>query len=203
MTVVTDIVFDLGHVLIDFQYDGILALLTRHGVRSSSMDDLLAQMRIHAYETGRMTDEEFFDTLNGLLAVPSTPETLRRAWVDMFTPIPEMLDLARRLARRHGVYVLSNASPLHWEHLRQGYGLDAIGHGQLASFQAGVRKPDPAIYRAAEQRFCLTPASTVFVDDLADNTEGARACGWHAIHHRSPAETRAALHALGVAGDQE
>jgi len=195
---VTDIVFDLGRVLVDFQYRELLAFLDIHGAQYASIDDLLDQMRIYEYEIGGMTDQAFLDNLNDLLARPIDPDTIRRMWVDIFAPIPEMLELARRLSASHGVYVLSNASSLHWEYLREHFHLDDIGHGQLASFQAGVRKPDPEIYGAAECRFGLTPAHTVFVDDLAVNADGARACGWHAIHHQSPADTRSALLELGV-----
>jgi FMN phosphatase YigB (HAD superfamily) len=46
--------------------------------------------------------------------------------------------------------------------------------------------------------FDLDPAATVFLDDLAANVAGARACGWHAIHHTDAALTRAQLQALGV-----
>jgi 2-haloacid dehalogenase len=68
----------------------------------------------------------------------------------------------------------------------------------LASFRVGAIKPAAAIYREAERRFDLDPAATVFIDDLSPNVAGAQACGWRAIHHRSPAETRRQLRALGV-----
>ena len=59
-------------------------------------------------------------------------------------------------------------------------------------------KPSAAIYREAERRFDLDPAATVFIDDLERNVAGAQACGWNAIHHLSPLETRRSLRALGV-----
>jgi 2-haloacid dehalogenase len=68
----------------------------------------------------------------------------------------------------------------------------------VASFRVGAVKPSSAIYREAERLLGLEPAVTVFVDDLPPNVAGAEACGWRAIHHRSPAETRRRLHALGV-----
>jgi len=68
----------------------------------------------------------------------------------------------------------------------------------IASFRVGAVKPSAAIYREAERRFDLDPAATVFVDDLPPNVAGAEACGWRAIHHRSPAATRERLRALGV-----
>ena len=73
-----------------------------------------------------------------------------------------------------------------------------MGHGAIASFRVGAVKPSAAIYREAERRFDLDPAATVFIDDLERNVAGAQACGWTAIHHLSPLETRRSLRALGV-----
>jgi 2-haloacid dehalogenase len=39
----------------------------------------------------------------------------------------------------------------------------------------------------------------VFIDDNAHNTDAAEALGFHAIAHRSAAETSSRLRALGVA----
>lgn len=197
---ITDVVFDLGRVLIDFQYHELLAFLDGRGARYDSIGHLLEQMQLDAYESGKLTDHEFLTNLNGLLTEPVPETTIRRMWTDVFTPIPDMLQLARDLSADCGVYILSNASAMHWDYLKEQFNIDTVGRGQLASFQAGVRKPHPRIYRTAEEQFGLTPSRTVFIDDLEENAEGARACGWHAIHHCTPAATRQALQALGVAG---
>jgi 2-haloacid dehalogenase len=96
------------------------------------------------------------------------------------------------------VYLLSNIGDLHWSYLDSTYGIGTVGHGAIASFRVGAVKPSAAIYREAERRFDLDPAATVFIDDLERNVVGAQACGWSAIHHSSPLETRRSLRALGV-----
>lgn len=44
----------------------------------------------------------------------------------------------------------------------------------------GVRKPDPAFFRAIERRTGFAPSELLLIDDGAHNVEGARACGWRA-----------------------
>ena len=180
---ISNIVFDLGRVLIDFQYDELLQLLHDQGATYSSTDELLERVDLFAYECGQVTDREFLANLNGLLQRPVHDDMLRNKWLHVFTSIPPMITLAQSLATRYGVYILSNASSMHWEHLKKVFDIESIGQGQLASFQAGARKPSPEIYRAAEREFGLIPSSTIMIDDLAENAEGARQCGWHAIHH--------------------
>jgi putative hydrolase of the HAD superfamily len=51
--------------------------------------------------------------------------------------------------------------------------VDAI----VLSFEVGVAKPDPGIYRAALDALGARPADAVFVDDQAWYCEGAEALG--------------------------
>lgn len=55
----------------------------------------------------------------------------------------------------------------------------------LCSAQLGVRKPDPAAYRAATDALQVAPARALFVDHLFRNVQGARAAGLQAdtAHH--------------------
>ena len=195
---ISNIVFDLGRVLIDFQYDELLQLLHNQGAIYSSTEELLERVDLFAYECGQVTDAEFLENLNSLLQRPVHDEMLRNKWLHVFTAIPPMITLAQSLSIRYGVFILSNASSMHWDYLKEAFDIESIGRGQLASFQAGVRKPSPEIYRAAELQFGLIPSTTLFIDDLAENAEGARQCGWHAIHHVGVKTTRRQLAEHGI-----
>jgi 2-haloacid dehalogenase len=61
-----------------------------------------------------------------------------------------------------------------------------------------MMKPDAAIYRLALDRFGLTAAESVFIDDNADNIAGAAALGIHAILFTGEPALRAELVALGL-----
>lgn len=195
---ITDIVFDVGRVLVDFSYDDFFAWLATRGARFDGVAGFVEKTGLLAYEQGRLTDDQFLARLNGLLNNPVDQPTLIGRWLDLFEPIEDMLQLAGQLKAHYGVYLLSNTSALHWQHIVPRFRLDAICHDLLASFEVGAMKPDPAIFRAAEQRFGLKAESTVFIDDIATNAEGARQCGWRGIHHRNSQTTRRQLQALGV-----
>jgi putative hydrolase of the HAD superfamily len=200
MTRVNDVVFDVGRVLIDFSYVPFLALLRSRGARIDSVEDFVAQTELIRYEHGEISSAEFLDRLNGLLAEPLPTAELVAAWNDLFTPVDEMLQLAAALKNHCGVYLLSNTSELHWQHLESAFNLDTICHDRLASFEVGAMKPAPEIFSAACHRFDLQPETTVFIDDLETNVNGAIACGWQGIWHRELAGTRARLSQLtGVA----
>ena len=51
----------------------------------------------------------------------------------------------------------------------------------ILSFEAGVAKPDPGIYRTALEAVGTSPAETLFVDDQAAYCDGAVAAGMDAL----------------------
>ena len=63
--------------------------------------------------------------------------------------------------------------------------LDAMFDAILISGEIGIRKPDREIFLRAAELVGLEPSECVFVDDLEQNADGARAVGMEAIVHRS------------------
>jgi len=58
--------------------------------------------------------------------------------------------------------------------------------GALVSGTVGLIKPDPAIFRLAEEVFGLDASTAWFVDDSLPNVDAAIALGWRAIHFTGP-----------------
>lgn len=183
MKKITDIVFDVGRVLVDFRYDPLFRYLHAHGAQFTSVDDFAEKVDLRAYECGLISNDEFIDKVCSLLTEKVDRSELISHWVELFEQIDEMLDLAAYLKTDFGVYLLSNTSALHWDYLKSTYKLDGLGTDLLASFEVGAMKPDQKIFKEAEKRFDLVPDQTLFIDDIEANTEGARACGWHGLHH--------------------
>jgi len=55
----------------------------------------------------------------------------------------------------------------------------------ISSAEAGLQKPDPAMYRLAEDRLGSVGPEIVFVDDVEMHVEGALALGWRGVVFRS------------------
>jgi HAD superfamily hydrolase (TIGR01509 family) len=194
----TSLVFDVGGVLVELRYRSFVDYLSAAGGDLRDLRTWAAVVGLEHHESGRLDGARFLERVARSVRTPLDPDELHARWLDMFAPEREMLALVRALMAEHRVYLLSNVGDLHWGHLDASYGIASLAHGALPSYLAGSRKPDPQIYRAAEAEFGLDPGDTVFIDDLAENVLAARGCGWRAIEHRSPAETRAALAALGI-----
>ncbi len=192
------VVFDIGWVLVRFNYQPIIDLLRARGCEVDDLHAVLERAALADHESGRLHGHGLLERLAGLASAPVTHAELHEQWVGMFELDAPMLDLAHRLSEHHKVYLLSNIGDLHWAHLSREYRFHALGHGALPSFLAGAMKPHADIYAEAERRFALVPAATVFIDDRADNIATARARGWQGIVHQDFGRTRTQLRELGV-----
>jgi putative hydrolase of the HAD superfamily len=112
---------------------------------------------------------------------------------------PEMLTAVRRCHEHEGIgtALLTN----NFVGLTGGNGDGAMG-GVLDLFdvvvessRAGVRKPDPAIYRLVCDELGVEPSEAVFLDDLGVNLKPARAMGMTTIKVVDPAAALAELEA--------
>jgi FMN phosphatase YigB (HAD superfamily) len=193
-----NVVFDVGGVLVRLRYQPFITYLGTAGIDMTDLPGWLTRVDLAGHERGELPGADLLARIAAEAREPLDPSQLRERWLDMFERSDEMFDLATRLMQDYRVYLLSNVGDLHWAHLDQHYGVESLVHGACASFRVGEIKPHAAIYRRAEEMFGLDPAATVFIDDLPQNVTGARECGWHAIHHRDPATTRAELQQLGV-----
>ena len=196
---IRNIVFDIGWVFVRLDYRPMVDLLRARGAQVSDRDSVLSRVPLAEHESGRLHGLGLLERLTCLAREPVSIEEMHASWVKVFELEPAMVDLAHRLSERYRVFLLSNIGDLHWAHLSREYRLHAIGEGALPSYLAGVMKPHAGIYAEAERRFALEPAETLFIDDRADNIEGARARGWRGIVHEDYQSTRSALQAEGVA----
>ena len=53
--------------------------------------------------------------------------------------------------------------------------------GGIFSCYVKMAKPDHAIYRCLCEKYHLHPAECLFTDDLPENIQAAKECGFHAI----------------------
>ena len=195
---IRNVVFDIGRVILRLDPRPIIEFMQARAAPCNDLKSLIANIPLDDHECGRLDGKGLLEHMQSLTQPTATLEDLHAKWVDMFEIERDMLELARALSSRYRVYLLSNVGDLHWAHLCREYEIDRLGHGVLPSFLAGWMKPHDAIYAEAERRFTLEPATTVFIDDRAENIAAARARGWHGIVHGEYAATREALLALGV-----
>ena len=162
---------------------------------------------LYRLERGEVSEAAFLaamaDQLEGALGHRPEMHRFSEIYFQALEPNPPMIDLMRELRDGgHRMALLTN-NVREWEPLwRSMLPVDEIFELVVDSAFVGCRKPDPEIYEITLGRLGLAAEACLFVDDVADNCEGARTLGMTTVHFRENSqaigEIRAAL-ATGAA----
>jgi len=101
-------------------------------------------------------------------------------------------------AHRVPLYLLTNMPVDVYQARRRRYPVLSQFDGAVVSGEEGVLKPSADIFGRLRDRFGLTPAQTLFVDDLEVNVAGARAAGFLAHRFVDPGTLAGALRGHGL-----
>jgi putative hydrolase of the HAD superfamily len=195
------VIFDLGKVLVDFDYSHAGRRIAARGHTSpeavrSFIDHSPLLIR---YESGKMTTAEFYAAVVAATGFDGSMEEFAEFFADIFIPIPGMVELHAEL-RRKGLpaYILSNTNELAVGHIRRQFPFYANFDGYVLSYEVGAMKPHPEIYEAAERMTGRRGAELVFIDDRPENIATAAARGWQVILQETPEKTREQVARLGL-----
>ena len=200
------VVFDLGKVLVDFDY-GIAArrIASRGRLSIDEVQNLIDHSPLlFQLETGEITSGQFFDEVRVATGFQGDFEEFSGFFADIFTPIEPMVEIHARLrARRVPTFILSNTNGIAITHIRRNFPFFANFDGYVYSYQQRAMKPDPKIYEAVERMTGGQGKEILFLDDRKENVATAFDRGWQIIHHQSWEETLAALKQANVLGQDQ
>jgi putative hydrolase of the HAD superfamily len=196
------LLFDLGRVVINIDFGKAIACWAAHAGcdPSAVVARFVRDEAYRAHEIGLISDAAYFDSLRTGLGIGLSDAQLLEGWNAIFAgEMPGISALLARAARHLPLYAFSNTNRPHVEHFSKAYA-DLLGHFRemFLSSTIGLRKPDAEAYDHVVKAIGVPASRIVFFDDLAENVEGARARGLHAIHVRAPTDVENALAALGI-----
>jgi len=195
------VVFDLGKVLVDFDYSiAGRRLAAKSKLPAAEVQKFLDQTPLlFRYETGLMTRQEFYETVKQNTGYHGSLEEFSGFFGDIFTEMPEMIALhAEVRGRGFPTYIFSNTNDLAVEHIRRVFPFFANFDGYIFSHEVGAMKPAAKIYEALEALAGKNGSEIIYIDDRAENIEAGAVRGWQTILQTSPKVSRQALERLGV-----
>lgn len=199
MTASPAIIFDLGKVLLDFDYtiatDKIAARSTK------PPEDLHSQLGgsplLVQYETGLLTRHEFFAAVQQATGFRGGLAEFGDFFAGIFTPIEPMIALHTELRERGlPTCIFSNTNDLAIELIRRDFPFFKKFDGYIFSYEVKAMKPDAKIYEALEKLVGKRGADLIYIDDRHENIVAGAARGWRTVLHETPEKTRAALEKL-------
>lgn len=198
---VRNIIFDLGGVVLDINYN-----LTRDAFIKLGFEDfetiysqLKQELIFDLFETGRITAHDFRDVIRNYAEKNFDDSEIDAAWNAMIIGMPkERVAFLRKLKTTHRLFLLSNTNEIHEKefirNITSAFGkniLSEIFEGTYYSHHAGIRKPDSEIFKLILKENSLAARETLFIDDSPQHVEGALQAGLQSVlldHKKSTLE---------------
>ena len=179
-----NIVFDLGGVVFRWQPEKIIG----HFFHDSTQQDLVrSEIFKHGdwieLDRGTLETDQAITRGATRTGLPRARiEELLNAVPRFLTPMEETLDLIRAVRRsNHKLFVLSNMHPASISYLEKTHDIWGLFDGVVISSRVRMVKPEISIYEHLLATYGLTPAETVFIDDLSENLVAASTLGIQTI----------------------
>lgn len=196
-TSVKNLIFDLGGVILDLSVDHTLQAFSQFsGIHKEEVKQIfISSSGFELYEKGQFDDKTFRDFVKKVYKSEISDQNIDASWNAMLRGIPlRKLELLKKLKERYNVYLLSNTNAIHLHHINEvilknltGENLlDNYFHKAYYSHRMKKRKPDSEIYEQVLEENYLVPEQTLFLDDNAQNIEGAKALGIQTVLVTSP-----------------
>ena len=184
----TTIIFDYGGVLglpLDPSHEAAMMALTHLGQRQFRA----AYLRDRAeFDRGTMSADEYWRRMFEAGGVEATPELLARVeredvlgWSRVNTRVVAWSYELRGAGYRTAI--LSNMPCVKLTFMRANGEFAWLKDFPVAVFSCEHRliKPEPSIYRLCLEKLGSSPEECLFLDDVRENADGARAVGIHAF----------------------
>jgi HAD superfamily hydrolase (TIGR01509 family) len=191
VTPVKNIIFDLGGVLLNLNYQ-----LTRKAFENLGVLNFDAFYTQHAanplfenLEVGAIEPEAFYEALREATGLTLSNDQLETAWNAMLLDFPiERLLWLDQIKNKYNIYLFSNTNAIHYKAFTTIYAQTAPLIGLNTDFNhffkeahyshtLGQRKPEVAAFEAVLAKSGLDPSQTLFIDDTISNIEGAQKAG--------------------------
>ncbi len=187
---IDNIIFDLGNVVLNIDYQNTIDAFEKIGVKdASSFYSKSSQLNIFSQlETGRISKQDFVLEIQKF--APKASETqIINAWNAILQDLPnERLEVLKRIKDKFSIFLLSNTNSIHIEKI-----IDNLGEKKYKEFynlfnkvyyshEVKLRKPSSDIFRLVIKENNLSIKNTLFIDDSIQHIESAKKIGLKTYH---------------------
>lgn len=202
------LIFDFGGVIWNMRWDACQELEQAYSLpRGAVFRTLYRTEAWREVERGRGDRQAWLDGAHRALEeLAGRPlPRLHELWRERQHLLSENVALIRALRPLYRTAILSNADISLRGRIERDLGLQDLFDAIICSAEAGMAKPDLAIYRLAADLLALPTDACLFVDDYEPNIKAAEEAGMRALLYRVDRghDLRAQLAELGVTARED
>lgn len=186
------VIFDMGGVILRTESPaGRRKWESRLGLKERELSQIVFGSEASARASiGLGIDADVWKNVASILRLSGEQleELERDFWADDRVDVA-LVQFLRDLRPRYKTAILSNAWSGARETISIEFGLGAVVDAIIVSAEEGIAKPDVRIYHIAAERLGIQPAEAIFVDDMAENVDAARAVGMRGVQFENTTQT--------------
>ena len=178
------IVFDLGQVIVPFDYKYFVEKVNRHksGIGEQFLQLYKQNYNVHRdFEKGLIPEKEFVKAMLGYLDYCIDEKTFCNYWSDIFSVDEKVISLLPILKQKYKLYLISNTNSIHKKYGFEHYDFLKLFDQLFLSHEVGFIKPEKEIYREVEKASGFPPEEHIFIDDILEYVTAAKELGWDGI----------------------
>jgi len=198
--VIRNIVFDLGGVLVDWNPEYLFKDVFRD---KSELDHFLENICTPDWNEKQDAGRSLSEAIRSLQERHPKYRNEIRLYYDEWTtmlggPIDQNVALLKPLKMNYRIFGLTNWSAETFPIASDLYPFFGEFEGIVVSGKERLAKPDKRIYLLLLERYGLSAAECLFIDDNARNTRAATALGFHTLHLKDDVCLEEELLQLGI-----
>ena len=190
MKEVKALLFDLGGVVIEIDFDRVLKRW--EPISKLSFTELKATFHFDTayerHERGEIEAAVIFGHLHDFLHLDASDDKIAASWNAVFVAdLPEVLAAIAQARAELPCYAFTNTNPTHLAAWKAGFPAAFNGFDKIfISSDLGVRKPERRAFDAITADIGVAHEQILFFDDTFENITGAREAGLQAVYVQSP-----------------
>ncbi len=183
-----NILFDLGDVLIDIDFQKVKAAFENLGITEfdKQFSQLTASSLFENLETGKISETDFYKEIQQQSKIPLAETDIKNAWNAILLDFrAESMKRLQELKQTHRLFLLSNTNEIHLTevnnilHRQLGINnLDVFFERAYYSHVVGLRKPYRQVFDYVLKDAGIVASETMFIDDTPPNIETAGQLGF-------------------------
>lgn len=184
------IIFDLGAVILNINYQNTIDEFTKLGVNNAATfySKKVQTNLFNQIETGMISSNEFLKALQKETKNANINQ-VEKAWNAMLLDLPEeRIQLIEKLKNNYSIYLLSNTNAIHIDAIKKQLGnrkwlaFCKLFDKMYLSHELGLRKPDVKIFEYILKEQKLKAEEVFFIDDSPQHIASAKKIGIHCHH---------------------
>ena len=178
------IVFDLGQVLLRFDYKYFVEKVNRYkaGIGERFLEHYKNNYEIHRdFEKGLISEKYFISRMLEFLDHTIDEETFSKYWSDIFSFNDDVIALLPVLKKNYKLYLISNTNSIHKKYGYQHYEFLKLFDKLILSHEVNFIKPEKEIYLEVEKISGFPSEEHIFIDDILEYVDAAKSLGWDGI----------------------